>query len=85
MSTISQHTLGKYFRKGGKIYRHIIFCEHPTATLEALNTGVRVGGAVGSLILSDFEALTEAECRLLDEAFNDTRLSCGYQGIEKEG
>jgi hypothetical protein len=68
--TFSQHTLGKYFRKEGKIYRHVVYCAEPTATLQLVgHADHQVGGAVGSRILSEFEPLTEAECALLDEAF----------------
>ena len=67
---INQSTLGKYFRKDGVIYRHITYCPHPTATLQAINDlNQEVGGAIGSMILDDFEPMTEAECKLLDEVF----------------
>ena len=77
MSNINSNTLGKYFRRNGRIYRHVSYCEHPTATLKSVSgpDAQEVGGAIGSLNLSGFEPLTESECKLLDELFDSNVLN----------
>jgi hypothetical protein len=70
MTEFNEQTLGKYFRKDGKIYCHIIYCAHPTAELRSLD-GERIDGAVGSLLLSGFEPLTEEENKFLNEVLEN--------------
>lgn len=61
MTQLSDETVGKFFvDKSGQVWRHIMFCDSPTATVERVEmTGragaapARVGGAVGSPILQD--------------------------------
>lgn len=45
----------------GKVWQLVLYCEHPTATFECLETQERRGGAVGSPILEGFVRLVPEE------------------------
>lgn len=52
---MNKDDVGKLFTTDGEdAWRLITYCEHPTATMENLETKKRVSGAVGSLILEPF-------------------------------
>lgn len=57
---INEQNMGKFFRdSNGQVYRLIIYCSLPTATMENIVTQHKVSGAVGSPALSEFVLLGE--------------------------
>ena len=62
---MGKDTVGKYFTKDGTdIWRMIAYCEHPTATMENIETKERISEAVGSHVLEPFillKAVKEVE------------------------
>ena len=55
---MNNNDVSKYYTTNGKdIWQLIIYCEYPTATMKNLETGERVGGAVGCLNLKPFVKL----------------------------
>jgi len=56
---INGDSVNKLFTTNGEdVWRCISFCEHPTATMENLDTGQKIGGATHSLNLKNFQLLT---------------------------
>jgi len=50
--------VGRLFtRNGDDVWRMIYACQYPTATLVNLETGDKIGGAIGSPLLNEFKSL----------------------------
>ena len=50
--------VGKFFTTNGEdIWRMIVYCAEPTATMQNVKTGEQVGGIIGSPILEHFVKL----------------------------
>ena len=73
---MNEDDVGKFFKDSeGNLWRMVIFCSRPTATLEKVGTKERVGGAVGCLNFSDFVKVEESVQRELSNLLHQINVN----------